>query len=73
MITLQNGCAQTFKTALSVRGGTLRHRFGPAPHSWVRQLSDFFDVVDYPIAGYRPPAVVTELHLNLSGCAVDYR
>jgi len=64
---------KTFKTAVSVKGGTLRHRFGPSPHSWVNQIADFFDAADYPIAGYRPPTVITELHLNLLSCGIDYR
>ena len=34
---------------------------------------DFFDVVDYAILGYTLPEVVTELHLHLWSCSVDYR
>ena len=64
---------QVFKTAIAVQGGTLRHRFGQPTQSWFNQLIDFFDVVDYPIAGYRSPTVITELHLNLSNCGIDYR
>lgn len=64
---------KTFRTAVSIQGGTLRHRFCPPAHSWFSQITDFFDVVDYPVAGYRPPTVITELHLNLSNCGVDYR
>lgn len=66
-------CFQTFRTAVSIQGGTLRHRFGPSAHSWFTQITDFFDVIDYPVAGYRAPTVITELHLNLSDCGVDYR
>uniref|UniRef100_A0A6I8RPR6 Autophagy-related protein 2 homolog A n=1 Tax=Xenopus tropicalis TaxID=8364 RepID=A0A6I8RPR6_XENTR len=37
------------------------------------QILDFLDVVDEPILGYSPPAVITVLHTHLFSCAVDYR
>ncbi|XP_045024451.1 autophagy-related protein 2 homolog A isoform X1 [Daphnia magna] len=64
---------KTFKTAIAVQGGILRHRFAPPTQSWFNQLIDFLDVVDYPIAGYCTPTVITELHLNISDCGIDYR
>ncbi|KAK7872956.1 hypothetical protein R5R35_004266 [Gryllus longicercus] len=64
---------KTFRVAAGLRGATLRHRMGPSPHSWFTQFVDFFDVIDYPIAGYDPPGVITELQLHLWSCAVDYR
>ena len=56
-----------------MKGGTLRHRFGPNSQSWINQITEFFDAADYPIVGYRPPTVLTELHLNLLSCGIDYR
>ncbi|CAN8009581.1 unnamed protein product, partial [Ixodes pacificus] len=64
---------KTIKVAVGLQGTTLRHRVSPFRQSWVRQFTDFFDVVDYPVLGYVPLGVVTELHLNLCNCAIDYR
>ncbi|XP_076360508.1 autophagy-related 2 isoform X2 [Tachypleus tridentatus] len=64
---------KTLKVALGIQGATLRHRMTSTPESWLTQCIDFFDVVDYPVAGYVPPTIVTELHLHLWSCAIDYR
>ncbi|XP_069689778.1 autophagy-related protein 2 homolog B isoform X2 [Periplaneta americana] len=64
---------KTFRVAAGLRGATLRHRMCISSHSWFTQLVDFFDVIDYPVAGYEPPGVITELHMHLWDCAVDYR
>ncbi|XP_077537493.1 autophagy-related 2 isoform X2 [Haemaphysalis longicornis] len=64
---------KTIKVAVGVSGTTLRHRMSPFRHSWVKQFIDFFDVVDEEVRGYTPLGVVTELHLNLTNCAIDYR
>ncbi|XP_071454260.1 autophagy-related protein 2 homolog A [Hetaerina americana] len=64
---------KNFRVAAGIRGATLRHFVTPSANSWLTQLVDFFDVLDYPVAGYSPPRVVTELHLHLWDCAVDYR
>lgn len=37
------------------------------------QLLDLLDLKDYPIVGYNLPKILTELHLHLCSCAVDYR
>ena len=37
------------------------------------QLMEMFNVVDYPVLGYTPPKIVTELHTHIWGCAIDYR
>lgn len=34
---------------------------------------DMFDVVDYTVSGYTPLGVITEMHLHLWDCAIDYR
>lgn len=52
---------------------TLRHHSTLPQHSWLTQLQDMFDVVDYPIQGYTPLGVITEMHLHLWDCAIDYR
>ncbi|XP_029712827.1 autophagy-related protein 2 homolog A [Aedes albopictus] len=52
---------------------TLRHHSTLPQHSWLTQLIDMFDVVDYPVQGYTPLGVVTEMHLHLWDCAIDYR
>ncbi|XP_063242394.1 autophagy-related protein 2 homolog A [Bacillus rossius redtenbacheri] len=64
---------KTFRVAAGLRGSTLRHRMCVSSHSWFTQLLDFFDVMDYPVAGYDPPGVITELHLHFWDCAIDYR
>nr|QSV39518.1 autophagy associated protein [Locusta migratoria] len=64
---------KTFRVAAGLRGATLRHRMCASSTSWFTQFVDFFDVRDYPVAGYDPPGVITELHMHLWDCAVDYR
>ncbi|KAK2180615.1 hypothetical protein NP493_435g00001 [Ridgeia piscesae] len=34
---------------------------------------EFFNVIEYPVLGYTPPKILTEMHTHLWGCAVDYR
>lgn len=51
----------------------MRQIFCVNAQSWYYQLSDFFDVVDYPVAGYESPHVITELHQHISECLIDYR
>ncbi|KAJ8405136.1 hypothetical protein AAFF_G00321270 [Aldrovandia affinis] len=62
-----------FLVALRLQGATLRHHMVLTNHSWHEQLVDFLDVIDDPILGYSPPAVITVLHTHLASCAVDYR
>ena len=38
---------------------------------WINAIVDFFTVVEFPVLGYEPPAVLTELHLRLVQCAVE--
>lgn len=42
-------------------------------NTWISHLLDFFNVQDYPIPGYHAKDVLTELHLHLWDCAIDYR
>ncbi|KAG9475554.1 hypothetical protein GDO78_003774 [Eleutherodactylus coqui] len=62
-----------FLVALRLDGATLRHHMALPNQSWHSQIMDFLDVVDDPILGYSPPAVITILHTHLFSCAVDYR
>lgn len=61
------------RVACGIRGATLQHRVTSSSRSWFTQLLDFFDVFDYPVAGYEPLHIITELHQHLWDCAVDYR
>ncbi|CAL8111003.1 unnamed protein product [Orchesella dallaii] len=64
---------KNFKVALGIKGATLHHRLTLPNRSWFTQLTDFFDVLDTPVMGYTPSSVITELHLHLWECAIDYR
>ncbi|XP_035226109.1 autophagy-related protein 2 homolog A-like [Stegodyphus dumicola] len=64
---------KTFKVAMDISSATLRHHTYPVQQLWINQFIDFLKINDYPINGYVPPAIVTELHINLSNCAIDYR
>ncbi|KAG7200135.1 hypothetical protein KM043_000574 [Ampulex compressa] len=64
---------KTFRVAVGIRNATLRHRMCSAATSWFTQLTDCLDVADHPVAGYSPPGILTELHLHLWDCTVDYR
>ncbi|KAG2460360.1 ATG2A protein, partial [Polypterus senegalus] len=60
-------------TILRLQGATMRHHMAQNYQSWNEQLVDFLNVMDDPILGYTPPAVITVLHSHLLNCAVDYR
>ncbi|XP_066590734.1 autophagy-related protein 2 homolog B isoform X2 [Prorops nasuta] len=64
---------KTFRIAVGLRNGTLRHRMCTTGTSWFAELTDGLDVADYPVAGYIPPGILTELHLHLWDCTIDYR
>lgn len=34
-------------------------------------LQDYFTVVEYPVLGYIPPAILTEMHFDLKHCTFD--
>ena len=38
---------------------------------WITALAEFFTVVEFPVLGYVPPAVLSELHFQLLQCAVE--
>ncbi|XP_022818068.1 autophagy-related protein 2 homolog A isoform X1 [Spodoptera litura] len=58
--------------ALGIEQATLRYR-GDKGISWLTQLMDIIDVIDYPVPGYTPSTVMSELHVHVVDCAVDYR
>ncbi|KAK6182870.1 hypothetical protein SNE40_010457 [Patella caerulea] len=62
-----------FTVSVCVKGGTLHHRMVESGESWISQALDLLDVKDYPILGYIEPEVVTQLHVHLWSCAIDYR
>ncbi|XP_011343662.1 autophagy-related protein 2 homolog B isoform X2 [Ooceraea biroi] len=64
---------KTFRVAMSISNATLRHRMCSAATTWFTEMMDCLDVADHPVAGYTPPGVLTELHLHLWDCAIDYR
>uniref|UniRef100_K1RSP2 Autophagy-related protein 2 n=1 Tax=Magallana gigas TaxID=29159 RepID=K1RSP2_MAGGI len=62
-----------FTVAVGVTGATLRHKMAETDMSWISQILNFLDVKDYDILGYVTPKILTELHVHLWDCAVDYR
>lgn len=38
---------------------------------WMGWLADFFAVVEYPVQGYVPPAILTEMQFDFRHCSVD--
>ncbi|CAH2045147.1 unnamed protein product, partial [Iphiclides podalirius] len=63
---------KTICIALGIEQATLRHR-GDKGIAWLSQLMDVLDVLDYPVPGYTPSIVLSELHVHVWDCAVDYR
>uniref|UniRef100_A0A6B2EBD1 Autophagy-related protein 2 n=1 Tax=Phlebotomus kandelakii TaxID=1109342 RepID=A0A6B2EBD1_9DIPT len=61
------------RVAAGIEMATLRHNPSQPEHTWLTELLDMFDVVDYPVLGYTVSGVVTEMHLHLWDCAIDYR
>ncbi|KAG5882217.1 hypothetical protein JTB14_024728 [Gonioctena quinquepunctata] len=64
---------KTIQVSIGLNKGTLKHRMCLEPNSWITHLLDFFNVPDYAIPNYHAKDVLTELHLHLWDCAVDYR
>ncbi|XP_052273890.1 autophagy-related protein 2 homolog A-like isoform X2 [Dreissena polymorpha] len=62
-----------FVVSVGVRGATMRYKMSLPCQSVFSQLMEFLDVKDYPILGYVDPKVLTELHVHLWTCAIDYR
>ncbi|XP_042904044.1 autophagy-related protein 2 homolog B isoform X1 [Parasteatoda tepidariorum] len=64
---------KSFKVAIDISDATLRHYTYSVPEIWINQMIEFLKVDDFPVNGHVPSAVVTEFHLNLSNCSIDYR
>lgn len=61
------------KISCGIRNTTLRYHPSVPTLYWLNQLMDFMDVMDYPIEGYKPFSVISEMQLHLWDCAVDFR
>lgn len=61
------------KVSVGVQVATLKHNSTLPEHLWLTQLMDMFDVKDDIVPGYTPYTNLTEFHLHLWDCAVDYR
>lgn len=56
-----------------IQQATLGYHPSISNQFWLNQLIDFLDVIDYPIEGYVPFGIVTEMQLHLWNCAIDYK
>ncbi|XP_053613848.1 autophagy-related protein 2 homolog A [Plodia interpunctella] len=63
---------KTICIALGIEQATLRHR-GEKGIAWLTQIMDVIDVLDYPVPGYCPSTVLSQLHVHVWDCALDYR
>lgn len=63
---------KTICIAIGIEQATLRHR-GDKGIAWLTQFMDVIDVLDYPVPGYTPSTVLSELHVHIADCAIDYR
>ncbi|XP_053954564.1 autophagy-related protein 2 homolog A [Anastrepha ludens] len=61
------------RVTTGIQQATLRYHSLIPNQFWLHQLIDFFDVIDYPIEGYTPFGIITEMQLHLWNCAIDYR
>lgn len=61
------------KISVGVQCATLKHNSTLPEHFWLTQLMDMFDVKDDIVPGYTPYTNISEFHLHLWDCAVDYR
>nr|XP_004226712.2 autophagy-related protein 2 homolog B-like [Ciona intestinalis] len=53
-------------------GATLHHKFVQQDVNWLNQITDFFDLTDHEVLGYKPPSIITQLHLHFDRCCVKY-
>lgn len=61
------------KVSVGIQNATLRYLPTPSEHLWLTQLMDMFDVKEDIVPGYTPYTNITELHLHLWDCSIDYR
>lgn len=61
------------KISAGIQVASLKYNSSLSEHFWLTQLMDMFDVKEDIIPGYTPYTNLTEFHLHLWDCAVDYR
>jgi autophagy-related protein 2 len=61
------------KVSVGIQNTTLRYMPSLSEHLWLTQLMDMFDVKEDIVPGYTPYTNLTELHLHLWDCSIDYR
>lgn len=61
------------KISVGVQLATIKYNSTLPEHLWLTQLIDMFDIKEDIVAGYTPSTNLTEFHLHLWDCAVDYR
>lgn len=61
------------KISVGVQMATLKHNSTLPEHLWLTQLMEMFDVKEEIVPGYTPYTNLTEFHLHLWDCAIDYR
>lgn len=66
-------CLKRIKISVGVQNATLRYFQALTEHLWLIQLMDMFDVKEDIVPGYTPYTNLTELHLHLWDCSIDYR
>ncbi|XP_037956483.1 autophagy-related protein 2 homolog B isoform X2 [Teleopsis dalmanni] len=70
---LQKERVKRLKITAGIQKTVLRFHPSIVSNIWLNQLMDFLDVVDYPVAGYQPFGIITEIQLHLWNCVIDYR
>ena len=64
---------QELLIAIGLRNSTVHyHPFASTADWWLIQLVEFFNVVDYPIAGYEMPRTIAELHVHTWSSSISY-
>lgn len=61
------------KISVGVQLATVKHNSTLPEHLWLTQLMDMFDIKEDIVPGYTPYTNLTEFHLHLWDCAIDYR
>lgn len=61
------------RLSLGVQNASLKHNSTLPEHSLLTQIMDMFDIKDYPVPGFYPNTVLTELHIHLWDISIDYR
>ncbi|XP_075148411.1 autophagy-related 2 [Haematobia irritans] len=61
------------KITAGIKNTALRYIPMSPSYFWLNQLLDFLDVTDFPIEGYEPFSVISEMQLHLWDSAIDFR